>query len=186
MTKEMMDELQLLFTASKFRLGSNDTVVLEELVQKEDIDWSFFFSLAYRHKVFPLVWYNISTVLPSFISYETSQDQKDLVRRHTMCCMATVRQLFTIFDLFDKHGIVHVPYKGPVLACYLFDDFAMRSYGDLDILVSAVNLAQVYALLIANGYTPEVVMPHAQLAVYASVEDNLRFVSGHGVPIEIH
>ncbi len=78
--------------------------------------------------------------------------------------------------------IVHVPYKGPVLAFYLFDDFVMRSYGDLDILVSAVDLPQVYVPMIANGYTPEVGMPKGQLAAYASVEDNLTFVSTRGVP----
>ena len=132
------------------------------------------------------MWHNIPTLLPSVIPDGIYQEQKALIRRHTLHCMATVGQLCSIFDLFDKHGIVHVPYKGPVLACYLFDDFAMRSYGDLDILISAVDLPQVYALLIANGYTPEVGMPQGQLAAYASVEDNLTFVSGRGVPVEIH
>ena len=135
----MTDELQLLFIASKCRPGSNDTSIMHGLALKGEIDWSLFFLLARRHKVFPRVWNNISTALPSVIPDGIKEKQKALNRHHTMHCMATVGQLCTVSALLDKHDIVHVPYKGPVLACYLFDDFAMRSYGDLDILVSAVD-----------------------------------------------
>ena len=44
----------------------------------------------------------------------------------------------------------------------------------------------MYALLAANGYTPEVIIPQGQLSAYVSVEDNLTFMSGRGVPIEVH
>ena len=40
----MTDELQLLFIASKYRLGSNDISILHELVLKEEIDWALFLS----------------------------------------------------------------------------------------------------------------------------------------------
>jgi hypothetical protein len=182
----MTDELQLLFIASQYRLGSDNTAMLHELVLKEEIDWIHFFLLARRHKVFPRVWNNISITLPSVIPDGIKEQQNALVRRHTLHCMSTVAQLCSISNLLDNHNVVYVPYKGPVLACYLFDDFAMRSYGDLDILVSAVDLPQVYAFLTANGYTSEVVIPEGQLSAYASVEDNLTFMSGQGVPIEIH
>ena len=123
---------------------------------------------------------------PQLFPMELKKNRRRLIRQHTLHCMATVGQLCTVSALLDKHDIVHVPYKGPVLACYLFDDFAMRSYGDLDILVSAVDFPQVYALLTGNGYTPEVVIPQEQLSAYVSVEDNLTFMSGRGVPIEVH
>jgi hypothetical protein len=184
--EKMTGELQLLLIVSQYRLGSNDTSILHELVLKEEIDWEHFFLLARRHKVFPRVWNNISIALPSVIPDGIKEEQKSLIRQHTLYCMATVGQLCTVSALLEKHEIVHVPYKGPVLACYLFDDFAMRSYGDLDILVSAVDLPQVYGLLTANGYTPEVVIPEGQLSAYVSVEDNLTFMSGRGVPIEVH
>jgi hypothetical protein len=179
-------ELRLLVTASQYRLNSVDTSILHELAEKEDFDWAFFFTLARRHKVFPRVWNNITATIPEVLPEDIKAEQKMLFRRHILHCMATVGQLCSVSDLFNKHNIVHVPYKGPVLASYLFDDFAMRSYVDLDILVATEDFPQVYALLSANGYTPEVDISQRQSAAYASVEDNLMFVPVRGVPIEIH
>jgi hypothetical protein len=78
--------------------------------------------------------------------------------------MATVGQLCTVSALLEKNDIVHVSYKGPVLACYLFDDFAMRSYGDLDILVSAVDLPQVYDKEMGSGFQDIKFVFHAKVS----------------------
>ncbi len=115
-SKKVTDELQLLFIASKYRLESNDTNILHGLLLKEDIDWDYFFLLARLHKVLPRVWNNISATLPAVIPDGIKQEHKALIRQHTLHCMATVGQLCTVSALFAQQDILHVPYKGPLLA----------------------------------------------------------------------
>jgi hypothetical protein len=61
-------------------------------------------------------------------------------------------ELFRILDQFASEKIAALVVKGPVLAMQAYGDPAMRSYGDLDLLVRQRNIRRATELMIAAGY----------------------------------
>jgi putative nucleotidyltransferase-like protein len=61
-------------------------------------------------------------------------------------------ELFRVLDQFAPAGIGALVVKGPVLAVRAYGDPAMRSYGDLDLLVRQRDIRRASELLVAAGY----------------------------------
>jgi hypothetical protein len=59
-------------------------------------------------------------------------------------------------DLFRSEEIDAVVVKGPVLAVQAYGDVAMRSYGDLDLLVRQRDIRRATELMSAAGFAPAV------------------------------
>jgi putative nucleotidyltransferase-like protein len=65
-------------------------------------------------------------------------------------------ELFRLLDRFASEGIGALVIKGPVLAVQAYGDPAMRSYGDLDLLVRQRDIRCATELMIAAGYGAQV------------------------------
>jgi hypothetical protein len=61
-------------------------------------------------------------------------------------------ELFRLLDRFEAVEIGALVVKGPVLAIQAYGDSAMRSYGDLDLLVRQRDIRRATELMIAAGY----------------------------------
>ena len=184
---EMSPNLQLLIATSKFRSDPADISTIQTAVRHENFDFDHLFLLARRHRVAPRVWNNISRYASSTITDSQKKELKDLLHSHLLHCAAVMRQLCTVYHLFKHQKIPCIPYKGPVLAGYLYKDFTLRSYGDLDLLISPTDFRKVYNFLLENGYTPEIELQPNQFSSYISGEDDLPFLPVEkGVRIEIH
>lgn len=67
-------------------------------------------------------------------------------------------ELTHVTRLLRAHGIEIIPYKGPEMAARCYGDLALRQFKDLDFLIRKTDLAQVCALLAADGYESEMPM----------------------------
>jgi hypothetical protein len=65
-------------------------------------------------------------------------------------------ELFRILDLFAAKGIGALVVKGPVLSVQAYGDPALRSYGDLDLLVRQRDIRRATEWMIADGYAAQV------------------------------
>src|SRR5215213_7019315 len=78
----------------------------------EDIDWNYFFLLARRHGVVPLVYRQLKDLLPPvFKQYYQENAARNIVLTNELC---------RIIKLFAGAGIEAIPYKGPVLALFAY------------------------------------------------------------------
>jgi Uncharacterised nucleotidyltransferase len=79
-------------------------------------------------------------------------------RQHAQNCftLRLTAELFRILESFTSEGINALVVKGPVLAVQAYGDSAMRSYGDLDLLVRQRDIRRATELMSAAGYTPAV------------------------------
>ena len=64
-------------------------------------------------------------------------------------------ELLKLLDLFEKEGIIAIPYKGPLLAISAYKNLVLRQFDDLDIVVNKNNILKVKEILISNNYTPQ-------------------------------
>jgi hypothetical protein len=83
---------------------------------------------------------------------ETRQALLDGQRAHNFVTLRMTAELFRILDQFASAGIGALVVKGPVLAVRAYGDPAMRSYGDLDLLVRRRDVRRATELMIAAGY----------------------------------
>ena len=96
-------------------------------------------------------------------------------------------ELLRLLDLFDRHGIGAMPFKGPVLADLLYGDIAARDYCDLDILVDKRDIGKAIAALLDAGYTSDLPAEIGKRKAYLRARYEIHFTSpGGGIPIEIH
>lgn len=61
-------------------------------------------------------------------------------------------ELFRLLELFAAQRIPALVIKGPVLAVQAYGDPAMRSYGDLDLLVRQKDIRRATETMMASGY----------------------------------
>lgn len=116
-------------------------------------DWDQFLRLAEHHSILPLAARNLRAhakglSLPVAKSLETAYDAS--VRRN----LWYAAELARISEHFETRSIQAVPYKGPVLAESTYGDLALRTFGDLDFLISADDFERAKQALRDLDYRP--------------------------------
>ena len=87
---------------------------------------------------------------------EIRQALADRQRAQIFFSLRLTAELFGLIELSRSQGIEALVVKGPVLAVQAYGDPAMRSYGDLDMLVRQRNIRRATELMSAAGYVPAV------------------------------
>jgi hypothetical protein len=156
------------------------------------IDWGYLVELADHHRVLPLLYENLRTLCPDAVPGATLDRLRDSFHAsagHNLCLAG---ELLRILALLAEHGIVAIPFKGPVLAVAAYGGLGLRQSGDLDILVHERDIPKAEDLLRGRGYrpvespTPEVWGPGAS-RLRALMDYNHVLVPREGGPIvELH
>jgi len=117
------------------------------------LDWSEVLRLAEHHGVLPLAARNLTEHghgLPPEIERSLRSAYETNLRRS----LWFTAELARIMQHFERQQLRAVPYKGPVLAQSLYRDLGLRSFGDLDFLISSVNFERAKQALAEIGYRP--------------------------------
>jgi hypothetical protein len=119
------------------------------------VDWRRLVELAEDHGLAPILYRRLDELDPDGVPrpvfarlwcrYESA------ARRNR----AMTAELQTLLWRFEQEGVTALPFKGPTLALQLYDDIALREFGDLDILVRTDDLMRARDLAEAAGYVPD-------------------------------
>jgi hypothetical protein len=115
------------------------------------VDWPRLLVLAEEHGVVG----HLAARLPELDENIVSTEKAALVELHRAQVFRTlgmIRELFQLLELFAGKGISSLVVKGPVLAVDAYGDAAIRSYGDLDLLVRQRDIRRATEVLEAAGY----------------------------------
>src|SRR6267378_3467556 len=127
------------------------------------VDWSEVLRLAEYHGVLPLVARNLieSLCLESGRVKEGRGLPPEVERSLRSAYEANLRrslwfaaELARIMQHFERRQLLAVPYKGPVLAQSLYRDLGLRSFSDLDFLISPADFDRAKQALAEIGYRP--------------------------------
>src|SRR6266446_7153567 len=116
------------------------------------VDWARLLILAEEHGVAGHLTASLRGLEEDLIPPETRQALVDRQRAQVVFTLRLTAELFRILDRFTSEGIGALVVKGPVLAVRAYGDPAMRSYGDLDLLVRQRDIRRATELMIAAGY----------------------------------
>jgi Uncharacterised nucleotidyltransferase len=117
------------------------------------LDWDEFLNLAENHGVLPLASRNLiehARGVPLKIERQLRLAYESNLQRN----MWFAAELARIIRHFESQQLRVIPYKGPVLAQLLYGDLGLRSFSDLDFLISAVDFVPAKQALAELGYRP--------------------------------
>jgi Uncharacterised nucleotidyltransferase len=115
-------------------------------------DWTRLLVLAEDHGVTGHLAASLRGLEEDLVPTEIRQELADRQRAQNLFTLRLTAELFRILDRFTSEGIDALVVKGPVLAMQAYGDPAMRSYGDLDLLVRQRDIRRATELMCAAGY----------------------------------
>jgi hypothetical protein len=96
-------------------------------------------------------------------------------------------ELCRLIKLLAGAGIEAIPYKGPVLALFAYDDVSLRRFVDLDVIVKKTDVLKARELLITDGYSPTKSLSLDQQELLLRSQHNLQFSrDNHRLIVELH
>ncbi|MFZ3262484.1 MAG: nucleotidyltransferase family protein [Terriglobales bacterium] len=151
--------LKLLCACAKARPDPEEIQTIERR-NGPAFDWDEFLRLGEHHGVLALVARNLTAharALP--LEIERSLDSAYAANLRRSLWFAA--ELMRIVQHFERKQLRALPYKGPVLAQTAYGDLGLRSFSDLDLLISPADFSQAKQVLSELGYHPSQQLPPA-------------------------
>jgi hypothetical protein len=185
-TAEQRPEIELLLCCGRARLSTAQAARVRALAAGA-LDWNYLLSLADRHGLQPLLYYHLNKVCAASVPADQHARLRAAAQRVAAFNTLLTRELQKLLALFASEGIAAMPYKGPSLAAEIYDNVALRQYGDLDILVRRADVARAGMLLSAEGYATYLPLTAAQQEVLLRTQCNLPFTRERNrLVVELH
>jgi hypothetical protein len=127
-------------------------------------EWDKFLDRAAFHGVLPLLAKHLQGMPSSEVPAGVLERVHQAFRRITGRNVALAAELLGLLADLETHGVLAIPYKGPVLAASVYGHLGLRDFTDLDILVRRQDVPTAKAVLIRRGYRPRYDLPAAQEA----------------------
>jgi hypothetical protein len=170
---DMENEYCLLLACAHFTVTAEQERDIQKL-QKTKLDWDILLAAASRHGILYLLYRNL-TRHSSLVNNVFLKKLHALVFQGNTDSLFYTSTLLKLIQIFNQEDIPVTPFKGPVLSQILYNNPAIRTYGDLDILVHRQDVHRASQLLIRMGYTPEISLNEREVSLYINTEDNIIF-----------
>ena len=131
-----------------------DRARLEALLHS--LDWDVLLALADKHGVNGPLATSLHELLDSLVPPGIKAKVIERQRAQIFFCLRLTAELYRVLHAFGSEGIGALAIKGPTLALRAYGDPAMRSYGDLDLLVRQADMRRATELMTAAGYAAAV------------------------------
>lgn len=150
-------------------------------------DWDYLYLLARRHAVLPLLYWQLNASAAAVVPPAQLRRLRDEFRLHTARNLYLTGELERVVSLFESEGVPVIPYKGPALAAFAYENLALRRYVDLDVLVRREDVPRAKELLVRRGFRPRLTLTPAQERVLFRSQHNLPFTREDGLLlVELH
>ena len=179
-------EHELLLCCARTRASETVAQRLQSLVQA-NVDWDYLFQLARRHSVVPLVYTQLRThavdlVPDSHLNRFKLNYEENLARN-----LVLTSELARVIKALSDAGVTAVPFKGPVLALFAYDDLALRRFTDLDVIVRKQDFFKSKEVLRDLGYSLSGGMSSDQEELLLRTQHSMQFqLADHRLMIELH
>lgn len=185
-TSEFGTEVKLLLACARTRLDTRTANEISRLAAGE-IHWRRVVNLARRHALLPLLHRNLNKTCAERVPADILRELDAHFRRNTLHNLYLAGELGKLLNLFARHGIEAVPFKGPVLTISAYGDLTLRQFGDLDVLVRQGDVLHSKNLLIAEGFQPEKGLTGEQEKLFLASEYVWTFVrENDDCAVELH
>ena len=159
-TDSPTDPFAILCLLARAKLGSEQT---EEIARWDQsaLDWNEIIRLAEYHGVLSFIARNLidgdidgdRTVVPA-LPPAIERSLRSAYQLNLSRNLWFTAELARIIRHFDRHQLAVLPFKGPALSQSLYGDCGLRSFSDLDLMISASDFDRAKVALAGIGYSP--------------------------------
>ena len=129
------------------------------LLAGSNLDWTKLLSLAQRHALIPLLFFQLNRVASEQVPAEQLKQLRDRSQSNAALNVLLTGEMVRLLELFERSQIPAVPYKGPAIGVGIYGNSALRQFADLDILVAETDVWRATELLIDRGYQAHFTIP---------------------------
>jgi Uncharacterised nucleotidyltransferase len=176
-------EHYLLTLCARARPNEGDLAALGNF--HDQIDWKYFYQLARRHSLVPIVYRQLEALMNAQIPVEFFNRFRKDYQENAARNLIFLDELNVVLDRLEAAGIEAIVFKGPALAALAYRDLNLRRYVDLDLIVRRADMARAIEVLVQSGYVSSRDLTGEQQAVLLRTQHNLQFTRGR-VIVELH
>jgi hypothetical protein len=157
-----------------------------ESTKLTDSDWQQILQQSIEQGIAPILYHHIhhlpgNAPVPNWVINKLHK----LYIRNALRNMRHYHELYQILNALREKAIPVIVMKGAYLAQDIYDDFALRSMGDVDILVKKDHLLDVNQILLALGYRLE--LEYGDWSYYLANHYHFLYVSpDESMRLEVH
>ena len=155
-------------------------------LSEEGLDWDYLLEQARTHGVAPLLAWNMQSLGGNVVSASVFAQLRGELQDNAIRNLLLTRELVDLLDLLKDKSIPALPFKGPTLAQSAYGNLALRSFGDLDILVHPRDAKRARQLLAERGYRAPERWTARHKALSIDTLGQLPLQRGAGVRVELH
>jgi hypothetical protein len=144
-------EIEIVLSCARTKLEPRLLERVKRLIQG-NIDWVKLIQYANKHGVTQLLYHNIRQADQGNLPEKIAGYFQCFCHANTLRNVRLNHELVALVKLLTSQGIAVVPFKGPVLSRLAYGNFALRQFGDVDLLVQTHDVKNVCDLLMAQGY----------------------------------
>ena len=146
-------ELQLLLACARVRIDTGQRKHIQRLIAAGP-DWESLIMTARRHGLCSLLHCSLRAIDQKLVPTTVVEQLTTLASNYRRRNLVLVAELLRVVGILEKAGIGVIPYKGPALAQFVYRDFALREFVDLDILIKPGDAVKARHVLMAAGLPP--------------------------------
>ncbi len=143
------DQLLLYCSHSQVNQELKDNI---SSLASSDLNWEHIMDMATRHRLRPLLYYNLNSICPEKVPENVLMDLKEFYHDNVRKNLMLTGELVQILNLLDSFEIKVIPYKGPVISLLAYNDLSLRTFNDLDIFIKKSDALKIRKILISKGY----------------------------------
>lgn len=162
-------ELEVLLLCARPTLEALAQRRLQELLNQE-LNWKVMLRVAAQHGIIPLMFRRLRHLSPDEVPERILRRLRESSQAVVWHNLSLAGELVKLLEMFEKHGITAIPYKGPTLAMMAYGELSLRHFNDLDILMPKACILKAKELLMSQGYQPQ-----QQLADQAAEAEHLEW-----------
>lgn len=151
----MTNENKILRLCSTVKLDIANVDILSEIVN-DDLDWAYVIELATINRVFPLLYRNLKKYCCAQVPSSVLKELRILCLTNNVINLRHLTGMLSVVGILESNHIDVLVFKGLALAADVYGDIGLRSFSDLDLLVSRKNLRKAIHLLIQEGFRTDI------------------------------
>ncbi len=156
-------------------------------IKADALDWTYVLEFADRHRIAPLLHYYLNASPDIDAPAEVVQALKSHASEQALTNLFQTQELLKIMDRLKAAGVDSIPFKGPVLGQYLYNNIGLRPFGDLDILIHKNKFSRAKEVLLAHNYEPYRTFSAEEEEAFLDTRMGFEFVRKDGQSvIEVH
>ncbi|HET6566621.1 MAG TPA: nucleotidyltransferase family protein [Rhodothermales bacterium] len=152
----------------------------------DGVDWKRLLALSNTHGVTSLLHQTLRGSFGDRVPAPVLQDLLARCRRIAFRNLTRTQELLRVIKLLESHGVLVLPFKGPVLAADIYRNLSLRQFSDLDVLVQRKDVPCAKAVLAEDGYQPYRKMSPEQELRFIETQMGYEFVKQNRAAVEIH